>query len=410
MVRNSSSEPPIVRRLAAIPNKIREKGIRWFQHRLLEELSTPRTAPGRAVRAILARTDQVSDILPTLIISMLPGVRLFGRRTLFFFYDLQVCPITFDMVSYMAGAELERRRLGLDDIHVVIVPGLNDGLRQETEAYEKAVGRASRYWRLHNLAIPIIELFPACKGYTVCASRRHAALISSLIAKHVYPLNWRLRFPIQPQSRDARDAARRGEPIFPMIKVPSQAAEYVERYISHKNLRRKLIVISLRQYAYMPGRNSKVETWLEFAHSLDPEEYSVLIVPDTEGAMEADIMETGNVRAIVAASWNVQLRAALYQRAWLNVAVVHGSMEACFYNHLARYLVFIQPDTAEETMTEALIAAGFELGQSLPFALPWQRWVWQPDEEGAIRREFEAMAAMLTELEASGRLRPMGLP
>lgn len=191
-----------------------------------------------------------------------------------------------------------------------------------------------------------------------------------------------------------------------MIEVPPQAVAYIERYVSHHKLRRKLIVISLRQYGYMPGRNSNVETWLGFAHSLDPELYSVVIVPDTEGAMESEIMETGNIRVLAAASWNVQLRAALYQRAWLNVAVVHGPMETCFYNHLARYLVFIQPDTAAETKTDALIGAGFKIGHSLPFSLPWQRWIWQADHADAIRREFAAMATMLTELEATGHLHP----
>ncbi|MGE0876750.1 MAG: hypothetical protein AB7O31_18955, partial [Burkholderiales bacterium] len=92
-----------------------------------------------------------------------------------------------------------------------------------------------------------------------------------------------------------------------------------------------------------------------------------------------------------AAAWNVHLRMAIYERAFLNLAVVHGPMELCWYNECCRYLLFCPVNTAALTAEDVLRREGFEPGGQLPFARPWQRWVWEADEPDAIRREFAAM-------------------
>jgi hypothetical protein len=47
-----------------------------------------------------------------------------------------------------AAAEMMRRRLGLADIYVAIVPGRNDGLRWEDADYEAVISRANRQSRV----------------------------------------------------------------------------------------------------------------------------------------------------------------------------------------------------------------------------------------------------------------------
>ena len=59
------------------------------------------------------------------------------------------------MCWFVAAADLARRRLGLDRIHFVIVPGLRDGVREERASYEDAVHASSRLWRVHNVVLPV---------------------------------------------------------------------------------------------------------------------------------------------------------------------------------------------------------------------------------------------------------------
>ena len=44
---------------------------------------------------------------------------------------------------------------------------------------------------------------------------------------------------------------------------------------------------------------------------------------------------------------------------------------------------------------------GFEIGRSLPFASPWQRWVWAEDELPVIEDAFADMVARLENAQAA---------
>src|SRR5579871_816161 len=96
------------------------------------------------------------------------------------------------------------------------------------------------------------------------------------------------------------------------------------------------------------------------------------------------------------ASWNLGLRAAIYQTAWLNLGIDGGPMGLCWLIEQARYLMFkkILPDVPQATI-EAITARGYRVGEQPPFVGRFQKWVWEPDDLDVIRREFDAMAAQL---------------
>ena len=213
-------EHRFVPRLLASIGKARQRGLSWLIERAKHEVQVPTSAPGRLLRNALASIER--GALRSIACAARAHCRMPGRPrtdTLYFFIDLEVAPITFDAVSGLAIAELFRRRHGLENIHVVVVPGTIDGLKEEAADYAAVVGPEARRWRIHNLLIPLCRLLPSCTGYTICGSRREAHVNWFAAADHVFPEGYSVAFPRVVEKRDASDAARAGEAVLPMFRA-----------------------------------------------------------------------------------------------------------------------------------------------------------------------------------------------
>jgi hypothetical protein len=67
-------------------------------------------------------------------------------------------------------------------------------------------------------------------------------------------------------------------------------------------------------------------------------------------------------------------------------------MGLCWLNEQTRYITFkMLSEAAPHTTPEYMEFLGFKIGESLPFATPWQQWVWEDDDPDVIRRAFAAM-------------------
>lgn len=379
-------------RLVAAVGKFRRFGRRWLLRRLQEEVRIPTSDPSRFVRDCLAAM-QTFGLAVRSHLGRMAVPATAHRETLFFFYDLDVAPITFDIVSQLVLAELERRRRGLATIHAVLVPGRR--LVEEEAIYQQAVGPEQRRARLDGILLPALRLLPQCTGLTLCSSRAEAMELRATIARNVFPPDYTPSFPQIVPHRMVRDRARAGETVFPMLSAAPAAKQTVRRFLELRIGNRKPVVITLRQYAYMTGRNSRMSEWLAFADNLNHDRFAAVIVRDTEQA--ADIPAPGLERHTLcdAAAWTLDLRMALYEMAYLNLATMHGPMELCWYNERCRYGVFIEVDSAPQTSRASLKENGFDLGQPLPFAKPWQRWYWEPDRLPGITRAFNELSALI---------------
>src|SRR5215470_811308 len=173
--------------LTRIIFKLRSDGPRWIARRLAAEAVHPTTGPGQLIHRLTRRGITAALALPRLIrrgrVAEFPS----AEKTLFAFYDLKVGPITFDCLWFLAGADLERRRRGLDTIHVVIVPGPYEGVRRERDDYEAVIDPANRGERIQNILVQACALLPSCAAVTQAASREEAAFFRSVAARHVFP-------------------------------------------------------------------------------------------------------------------------------------------------------------------------------------------------------------------------------
>jgi hypothetical protein len=307
-----------------------------------------------------------------------------------FICDLNVCPVTFDFASYLAAAEIERRRRRLEAIQVVFVPRLERGIRREKPSYATIIGEPGWEWRVRHILVAMLALLPSVESHIVCRRRDEADAVISRDPKYLYPQDYRSYLPRQPASYVVHEHARQGTSIFPMFRATDRAREFVAAFLASVAPGRKPIVITLRNYAYEPERNSRVEDWRRFATGIDGDIFAPIFVPDTETAMDRKNLDIGGHITCEAACWDLEIRMALYEAAWLNMAVMHGPMELCWFNESVRYLIFFEIGRTAVSSTEFLTEAGHPPFADLTFAKPYQRIVWEGDHLPVLEREFQA--------------------
>lgn len=363
------------------------RGPGWTIQRLLWEFRIPTTRPGRMLRNACASCETMGH---TAMAALTGGGRRAVRQdTLHAFYDLDVMPPTFDVASFLFLAELDRRERGLGDIHLVIVPGRN--LQPQNEA-ERSVPDEMRRMRVNTILFPVSQLLPSCAGVTLCADRSQAASLR-FAGGAVFPREATLAFPVAPDQSRINDPGLAAADPFPMLRAGEPERAAARRWLAERIGERHAVVISLRESPFMPARNSDLAEWIGFADGLDAQRYAAVFVRDTERSLELPAGGLERFPVFEAASWNVGLRMALYEEAFANLAIMHGAMELCWFNDSCRYAAFVPVGTSPQTSPEFLGSRGFREGQSLPFARPWQKLVWQPEEAATIARVFAELVS-----------------
>ena len=356
----------------------------------INELRNPRLTASARVRSGLVRTMEKFHAPPTV-----QDAWWHGRLVLP--YDLACAPVTFDFASYLAAAELERRERDLDGLVVVFVPGPHDGFRKEALDYEDVVPLPARQWRVRHILQPMLTLLPTVQGHVVCSTREQAAALVPAVDDALYPSDYRIWMPRLPIKRSLHERAARGGEIWPMFSATEGAKQYVVEFLARVANGRRVLVITLRESRAAAARNSRLEDWAAFLRGLDRTRYCPVLVRDTEalGSEPPGILD--DELFYPAAALDLDIRMALYEAAWLNLAVMHGPMELCWYNHRVRYAVFLQPDADPTSSPDSIREGGQPFGTDLAFATPFQRVVWEADTAASISATFVHMVQLLEE-------------
>jgi hypothetical protein len=369
----------------------RSRGVRYFIYAIPNELANPRHAITMKIRrAIIA--------LQKMPYKPRPAARGWTCRNLQFFYDLSVAPLTFDFATCLAAAEVERRIRRLDGIDIVIVMGSHNGTRREFPEYDALVDATARLWRLRNLVQPMVALMPTVVSMAICGTRSHAQSLMTAESRSIYPDGYSVFLPRQPSMKILHDHARNGIQIWPLLQATEGGRRFIAAFMERKVGGRRSIIITLRSYDYTPNRNSQSEAWLKFADSLDKSLYAPIFVFDTETAMRPLLADFSQHIVCEAASWNMEIRMALYEVAWLNMALMHGPLELCWFNEASRYLIFLPVGVSAVQEPEALAENGHVIGEDHYFAKPWQHIVWEADDADILCQEFQSMVNRLGDI------------
>ncbi|NQV49887.1 MAG: glycosyltransferase [Candidatus Marinimicrobia bacterium] len=321
-----------------------------------------------------------------------------SRDTIYAFYDLAVSPATFDIISFLVLAENERKKYDYQKMHVVIVPGPDNGFRPGNfENYNKDLPETKDHdymgWRLRNILVPCCWSFPSCSGVTVCGSRSEVVSHVTDANHDIFPLDYNLDSPRGKYllSNLIPEFTRAGSLAF--VKSSKQAGAFIDQWIDTHVGKKKIVTITLRECSYELGRNSTLEAWAKFATSLNSETYYPVIIRDTEAALQPIPEPLKNLNLFPDVVWNLEIRIALYERAYLNMFVANGPGIFGAFSESIRFLMFkIITQNCAATSVQHLKSIGLEVGAQLPWLNQFQRWVWEDDEYEVIVREFESMA------------------
>lgn len=316
----------------------------------------------------------------------------FSDDTLYFFYDFDVEPITYDFAWALSVANAYRQEQELRALQIILVPGTVHGLKKERPKYEKVLDHNSRIWRIHSIIIPCIHLLACPYSFTLCATREEAMIIRQKQAKNVYPQRYNLTIPV---SYEPGLAVLYPDKIMGLC-ANNQAKTYVSQWLQGRTNSRKVIVVTLRQYAYTLERNSNIAAWSQFASTINEKNYFIVFISDTEQALQPIPNELQKYAFFNEACWNLHLRAAIYELAYLNLGVNTGPMALCWFNAACRYITFkTAVKNVPEAPLEMLTKRGFIPGLNPNFANSFQKWVWEDDNFDIIAGEFKMMCDVI---------------
>jgi tetratricopeptide (TPR) repeat protein len=313
------------------------------------------------------------------------------------FVDPRSIYTSYNVLEHLVCGEIARRRSGRSLLKVVFVgyspePGHE---RQDAANFLNAgMARAELEWRLRNMLVPFCSLLPSCAGITVCASREEAASIREQAGDACYPHNYHPAFPRYMQWYNTRliqdELATRGG--LPSLEPPARALEFMDSWMASNLRGREAVVLTLRNTQIDAVRNSRADDWARFADWL-PSRFVPVVVPDTYSLFESSAADfPKGVVVCESAALLVELRAALYRRAYVTMSIANGPVAIASFDRWARYLMF-GVATVGQANTLPLLrnVYGATPGDHFMNAQPFQRLVWDIDSFDVLRNTFERM-------------------
>lgn len=359
--------------------KIKEKGFRWLIARVRRELRFP-------------TQKSVRNLIDFLLIAKLRirNSKFEDEDVLYCIYDLDICDITFSAAINLVDFEMETRKRNKKGFIFVVVPSSLDTFLNWKE-YDSVIDKNSKLWRFQNIVLPLTFLSPYCLGVNVLPRRTDVIKIAK--SHYVYP---RLYDGINLRKADLKDLLYRkwDKPgLFEGLKANAQGLKYVKDWLHSKGLHSSVVTITLRDSPFDAGRNSDNKAWSEFTRYLFANGYDPVIIPDTDNAFSEKLI-FGDVPFFKECAWNMGLRMALYETAYLNFFVANGCIVLALFNPACSYIAMDQLPrnslmSSEEEYKKMFESYGHTLGDSYKFASPRQRLCFKPDTYENIRTEFE---------------------
>lgn len=368
-------------------SKVRQNGLRWFFLRLKREFRSPTVPALRAAMDTYLRARKR-------LLSLWTKTR--NDDLLYAFYDLYTSPITFNLCEHLIDFEYEAKRRGKDGFVVVIVPSLNEDLLGWKE-YDSIYDADSKRWRFHNVLIPLTSLSPMCKGIYVLPRREDAIELAK--SRDAYPelydgVNIR-------QTEGAAFYRKLDRPhLIEGFRASNQGMRYVREWRRENEVRSPIVTITLRESEFDTARNSNIEAWSQFAHYLRDSGYHPVVIPDTDKAFSENPRFAG-ISTFRECAWNIGLRMALYEFAFVNCFVPNGPGALAVFSSRVSYIYMnFLPVNSIVTTAESLEQGGLEIGSNYRFATPNQRVNWKPDTYENIVEEFTLFREHYTDLQS----------
>lgn len=299
--------------------------------------------------------------------------------TLYAIYDLRVSPPSYDFAIFLQCAELQRKRYHLDDMYVWIIKG--------KRIAKMPLSEEEGTMMLNNIVIPMCSLIPSI--VSVCLMPE-GTQVPDVMPEHMYPLGYTSNYP-QPGFAlyNLLACIVRGErPTH--WQPPIDAVHAINRLINQYVKGKKFITVNLRENPDVPTRNSNLAEWKEFVAGIDPEEYVVFVIRETENIYSP--LNWDNCIELPTAALNLHHRAALCSFAYINLFVANGPMVLSFFS-VSKTIIMKPRDESNKSTSKNWFETiqGMTIGGQLACLTKKHRYFWKNDTARNIRQAFDIM-------------------
>jgi hypothetical protein len=266
------------------------------------------------------------------------------------YYDLAVSPVSYDFLAFLVKARVAANAAGAEDLHVSIVPktdGLG-GFSRDWGGYDAEETR----WRLWNIVLPACQLARA----TVSLLPDREGFVADGVPHH--------------HAKELIEAGRIAK-----LSASPQAIAHVDEYL--RGYARRVVTITVRE-TEDKARNSDQRAWFLAMRAIE-KDFAVVWLPDARKAISAMCAP------------NIDLRAALYQRAAMNFFVANGPSALAWYTG-APFMQFCCGSVHGDSWAKHWEWLGLPDGKQLPWARTDQRLIYERDTFENISRHFERWA------------------
>lgn len=325
-----------------------------------------------------------------------------SRPTAYAIYDLGRSPITFDVMNFFVMAHILTGRAQFAGYHVVFVLGDGSGFREITPK-DKALDRDEKMWRLRHVLMPHAAIARNCLGFSVVERRVDLArLLQAVPAGHRFPPNYTVENPTQAFMLPQLFSLKPSVDELNVFEASPAALRKVDEWLARHAPGGRPVVFTLRSSNTEASRNSRIEEWLAAAQEIRARGYDPVIVPDTDLVTAgADATMFGDLPVFGIGAIDLELRVALFQRAYLNFADNGGPAFLNYFMADSRLLCFLPVDKLPAVVVNTggldrmaqLLAV--QPGGDFPHATPLCRFVWRPDRRDAVIEEFDKAIAVL---------------
>ena len=316
------------------------------------------------------------------------------------FYDLNVSPMSFDYFTFLALADLERRKQHKTSIHIVIVPNFGDGFL-DWKGVDVGYDFSQKKWRLFNMIIQASWLVPAVVQLSLCNSREEASDIYSKYSGAIFPEGHSMEKPVMGWDKGLASWYGYKDQDLQCLSASAPSKEIMSTWLKTRVNGRKIVTLTLREASYFPARNSDLKEWGNFARSLEAGGYFPIVIRDAEKITEETPKELDGITQFPEAVFNMELRIALYELSYICMFVSNGPAEIGFYNKNISYLYFVTGNWLTERPTP-FEGQGIAFGYTPSFATAYQKWIWKAANEANLQSEFDRLENELSSALSDG--------
>ncbi|KZN70565.1 hypothetical protein [Pseudoalteromonas luteoviolacea] len=322
--------------------------------------------------------DQILDVASNLI------APIDEDDILYAIFDLSVHAAGFDADMFTICAECERQRQGKKYLQFVIVPKATS---QDVQTVQNNHSKDELQWRLDHINIPYFKGLKSTIGVTQLAYREQVVQYQGT---SVFPLDYSKDKTFKkislPQLTEYKNAGFN----LKVIEPNPLATDLIDKFCQSQSAGKPIVTLTMREYDSQSKRNNSKAPWRDFFNQLEARGFFPIIVRDTFKSTTPIGYGLDKYDCLPMASFDLTMRMALYQKAYVNFSVSCGPSSLFYYLKSCYSVAMIEYDEDVFTTSEEIFKkSGFEKGKQPIFAELGKQFIyWGFDDLASIEDAF----------------------